>query len=418
MIFKMELKKIVTSPIVLALLLIFTAFNLFLIYVDAPNSKDVAKLNEIIDEYGALMDKDARRHLKDSYEKDLKNWNERNGKDFASPSEFFKPENYYSSIESGQIPKKEVEEIGDLNIKKSIVSTAEGIEEKYQNLDLLASAEEQIKLYGLKGEAASTVRRQYEKLVPRLEEIKANQDHVQLFLPGKVFRSHSLVFKTLFGFVIIQAMLLVVLFTAYVTNYEYDQRSYLVAFSTKRGRRLMWNKLLAALSAACIVTMFLVVTTFGSYFLLVDYSRLWHIPISTGFLIEPDGHPFISWWDFSFIEYFLLGILLIFLLQVLFTVITFVLSLWMKNSYVVFIVFAILFGLGVLVPAEMPNDSVLSLYSTFNPSALVLGSKKWWMESGAFTSFKYYGIMTVSTWLALFIFAAWFSMKKFHTRNL
>lgn len=418
MIFKMELKKIVTSPIVLALLLIFTAFNLFLIYADAPKSKDVAKLNEIIDEHGALMDKDARDRLTDSYERDLKDWNERNGKDFASPSEFFKPENYYPAIESGEIPEKEVEEIGDLNIKRSLVTTAEGIEEKYQSLDLLASAEGQIKLFGFEGEAAETVRRQYEKLVPRLEEIQANQEHVQLFLPGTVFRSHSLVFKTLFSFVIIQAMLLVVLFTAYVTNYEYDQGSYLVAFSTKRGRSLMWDKLLAALTASAMATMFLVLATFGSYFLAVDYSRLWHIPISTGFLIEPDGNPFISWWDFSFIEYFLLGILLIFLLQMLFTLITFVLSLWIKNSYVVFIVFAILFGLGLLVPGEVPKNSILSLYSAFNPSSLVLGSRKWWMESGAFTSFQYYETITISSWLALFIFASWFSMKKFHTRNL
>lgn len=418
MIFKMELKKIVTSPIVLALLLIFTAFNLFLIYADAPKSKDVAKLNEIIDEHGALMDKDGRSGLKESYENGLKDWNERNGKDFDSPSEFFKPENYYPAIESGEISEKEAEEIGDLNIKKSIVITAEGIEGKYQEFNLLNSAEGQINMYGFEGDAAETVRKQYEKLVPRLEEIKANQDHVQLFLPGKVFRSHSLVFKMLFGFVIIQAMLLVVLFTAYLTNYEFDQGSYLVAFSTKKGRSLMWDKLLAALTASGMATVFLLLATFGPYFLAVDYSRLWNLPISSGFLIEPDGHPFISWWDFSFIEYFLLGILLIFLLQLLFTLITFVLSLWIKNSYFVFIVFAILFGLGLLVPGEMPKDSVLSLYSTFNPSSLVLGSKRWWMESGAFTSFQYYEIITVSAWLAMFIFAGWFSMKKFHTRNL
>jgi len=175
---------------------------------------------------------------------------------------------------------------------------------------------------------------------------------------------------------------------------------------------------LAALSATGMVTAFLLLATFGTYFLTVDYSRLWHLPISTGFMIEPDGNPFISWWDLSFIQYFWLGILLIFVLQVLFTLITFVLSLWMKNSYVVFIVFAILFGLGLLVPGEMPKDSVLSLYTTFNPSSLVLGSKKWWMESGAFTTFKYYEMITAGVWMAGFILAGWFSMKKFHTRNL
>ncbi|MBT2639800.1 hypothetical protein [Bacillus sp. ISL-39] len=418
MITRLELKKIVSSPIVIALLLLFTAFNLYLIYVNAPKSEDVVKINEVIDEYGSLMDKDGRYLLKDSYEIGLGSWNARNGKEFESASEFFRAENYYPAIDSGEISDKELEKIVDLNVKESILLTAEEIEQQYQKWDLLKSAEAQIELYGIKGEAADMVREQYQSLIPRFEEIKSNQEHLHVFLPGKIFRTHSLLFKTLFGVVLFQIMLLVVLFTAFSTNYEFDQGSHLVAFSTRRGRGLMWDKLLAALCATGMVTAFILIATFGTYFLAVDYSRLWNLPISTGFMIEPDGNPFISWWDLSFIQYFWLGILMIFVLQVLFTLITFVLSLWMKNSYVVFIVFAILFGLGLLVHGEMPKDSMLSLYTTFNPSSLVLGSKKWWMESGAFTTFKYYEIITAGGWMAGFILAGWFSMKKFHTRNL
>ncbi|MCM3575995.1 hypothetical protein M3172_22755 [Mesobacillus subterraneus] len=418
MIPRLELKKIVSSPIVMALLVLFTAFNLYLIYMNAPKSEDVAKINEVIDAYGSLMDQDGGYLLKDSYEIGLESWNARNGKEFESASEFFKAENYYPVMDSGEISDRELEKIVDLNVKESILLTAEGLEQQYQKWDPLKSADAQIELYGIKGEAADTVRKQYKSLIPRFEEIKGNQEHLHIFLPGKIFRTHSLVFKTLFGVVLFQIMLLVVLFTAFLTNYEFDQGSHLVTFSTKRGRGLMWDKLLAALSATGMVTAFLLLATFGTYFLAVDYSRLWHLPISTGFMIEPDGNPFISWWDLSFIHYFWLGTLLIFVLQVLFTLITFVLSLWMKNSYVVFIVFAILFGLGLLVPGEMPKDSVLSLYTTFNPSSLVLGSKKWWMESGAFTTFKYYEIITAGVWMAGFILAGWLSMKKFHTRNL
>ncbi|WLR54568.1 hypothetical protein LC048_19400 [Mesobacillus subterraneus] len=418
MITRLELKKIVSSPIVLTLLLLFTAFNLYLIYVDAPKSEDVEKINEVIDEYGSLMDKDGRFLLRDSYEIGLESWNARNGKAFESASEFFRAENYYPAVDSGEISDQELEKIIDLNVKESILLTSEGLEEQYQKLDLLKNAEVQIELFGIQGEAAETVREQYQSLIPRLEEIKSSQDHLHVFLPGKIFRTHSLVFKTLFGVVLFQIMLLVVLFTAFSTNYEFDQGTHLVAFSTRRGRMLMWDKLLAALSATGMVTAFLLLATFGTYFIAVDYSRLWHMPISTGFMIEPDGNPFISWWNFSFIQYFWLGILLIFVLQILFTLITFVLSLWLKNSYVVFIVFAILFGLGLLVPGEMPKNSVLSLYTTFNPSSLVLGSKKWWMESGAFTTFKYFEMVTAGVWMSGFILAGWFSMKKFHMRNL
>jgi len=410
MILRLELKKILTSPIVLGLLLFFISFNLFFIYSNAPAKEDVQQLNKVIDQYGTLMDQKGRSKLRASYENELFSWNERNGREFKNASEFF--------MNSATFPEKEDRKIVELSVKEYILFTAEGLEEQYKDFDLMKSANTQIKLYGFSGNAAETIREQYKALEPRLEEIKSNREHLYLHLTGTIFRTHSLVFKTLFGLMIFQAMILVVLFTAFLAHYEQDQGSYLVAYSTKRGRRLMWDKLWSSLIASVVITVFLMVGTMGAYFLAVDYSRLWNVPISTGFLIEPDGSPLISWWQLSFIQYLFLGLAFILILQLLFTLITFVLSIWVRNSYFVFIIFAIAFGLGLLLPGKMPMDSNLSLYTVFNPSSIVLGSKKWWMESGPFTTFKYFETITVSVWMTLFILAVWFSMKKFHHRNL
>jgi hypothetical protein len=410
MILRLEMKKILTSPIVIGLMLFFIAFNFYIIYSNAPAKEDVQQLNKVIDQYGTLMDEEARGELRASYENELSSWNKRNDREFKNTSEFFK--------DSATFPEKEVRKIVELSVKESLLFTAEGLEEQYRSFDLMKSANVQIDLYGFSGNAAETIREQYKALEPRLEEIKSNQDHLHLHLPGTVFRTHSLVFKTLFGLMIFQAMILAVLFTAFLTHYEQDQGSHLVAYSTKRGRKLMWDKLCSALIASVVITGFLMAGTMGTYFLTVDYSRLWSVPISTGFLIEPDGNPLISWWHLTFIEYLLLGLAFILILQLLFTLITFVLSIWVRNSYFVFIIFAVAFGLGLLLPGKMPMNSNLSLYTVFNPSSLVLGSKKWWMESGAFTPFKYFEVITVSLWLSVFILAVWFSMKKFHQRNL
>lgn len=410
MILRLELKKILTSPIIIGLLLFFIAFNFYIIYTNAPAKEDVQQLNKVIDQYGTLMDEEARGELRASYENDLSSWNKRNDREFKNTSEFFK--------DSATFSEKEIRKIVELSVKESLLFTAEGLEEQFRSFDLMKSANVQIDLFGFSGHAAETIREQYKALEPRLEEIKSNQDHLHLHLPGTIFRTHSLVFKTLFGLMIFQAMILAVLFTAFLTHYEQDQGSHLVAYSTKRGRRLMWDKLCSALIASFVITGFLMAGTMGTYFLTVDYSQLWNVPISTGFLIEPDGSPLISWWDLTFIEYLLLGLAFILILQLLFTLITFVLSIWVRNSYFVFIIFAVAFELGLLLPGKMPMDSNLSLYTVFNPSSLVLGSKKWWMESGAFTPFKYFEVITVSLWLSVFILAVWFSMKKFHQRNL
>jgi hypothetical protein len=414
MILRLELKKILTSPIVIGLMVFFIGFNIFIIYSSAPPKEDVRLLNKVIDEYGTLMDGEARGKLKLSYESGLASWNEKNGTEFKDLSEFFKQ----MGANPDAFPEKEMEKMVELSVQKSLFSTAEGLEGQYNHLDLLKNAETQIKLYGFSGKAAETIREQYKSLEPRLEEIIKGQEHLHLFHPGTIFRTHSLVFKTLFGLMIFEAMILVVLFTAFLAHYERDQGSDLVAFSTRRGRRLMWDKLISALLASFILTLLLMVGTLGSYFFAVDYSRLWTVPISTGFMIEPDGNPFISWWKLTFIEYLLLGLGLVLILQLLFTLITFVLSIWVRNSYFVFIIFAVAFGLGLLLPGKMPMDSNLSLYTVFNPASLVLGVKKWWMESGAFTTFKYFEVITVSLWLSIFILAAWFSMKRFYQQNL
>lgn len=414
MILRLELKKILTSPIVIGLLVFFIGFNIFMIYTSAPPKEDVQLLNNIIDEYGTLMDEETRGELEAAYESGLASWNERNGTEYKDVSEFFKQ----SAANPEAFSEKEVEKMVELSVQKSVFSTAEGLEGDYNTLDLLENAETQIKLYGFSGKAADTIREQYKSLEPRLEEMIAGQEHLHLFHPGTIFRTHSLLFKTLFGLIIFQAMILVVLFTAFLAHYEKDQGSDLVAFSTRRGRRLMWDKLMSALIASLILTVLLMVGTLGTYFFAVDYSRLWHVPISTGFMIEPDGNPFISWWKLTFIEYLFLSLGLVLVLQLLFTLITFVLSIWVRNSYFVFIIFAVVFGLGLLVPGKMPMDSNLSLYTVFNPASLVLGVKKWWMESGAFTTFKYFEVITVSLWLSVFILASWFSMKSFYQRNL
>lgn len=84
----------------------------------------------------------------------------------------------------------------------------------------------------------------------------------------------------------------------------------------------------------------------------------------------------------------------------------------------VFTVFGVIFGAGLLLPSRMPKDSVILLYSHFSPFVLVMNVKKWWMESGVFTTFKYYEVITVSSWSAALMLLAWFCISRFSRENL
>lgn len=417
-----EFRKIISSPIIMVLLLLFIGVNLFYIHEKTTVTEGMNELNQIIDKHGTLMDEEGRNGLYKSYQDNLKRWNtiseKKTGKTYESASEFFANENYNSVIDSGIYSKSEHEFVDDLMVTEIYLNAANGIIQKYQSFDLLAYAEQQIKQYGLSGEAAQTVREQYKTLDPRFEQIKENNEHLHIFFFGQIFRTHTTLFQSLFGLVLFESMILVVLFTAFLAHYEYDNRTYLITFATKRGRGLMWDKLKASLYTSILLTGILQLVTFGVYFLAFDYSRLWNLPISTGYLTEPNQTPFISWWNLTFIEYFLLGCGLIFLIQILFTLMTYVLSKWIKNSYVVFILFGVLFGMGMIVPGKMPLDSNAALYANFNPFVLSLSSKKWWMESGVFTTFKYYELITMVIWLSLVILTLWMTMKRFYRKDL
>lgn len=421
MIKRLEFKKLITSPIILMLFLLFSGFNLFYILQQAPMREEMNLLQPIVAEHGTLMDRAGRVQLQASYEQELDDWNalakRKTGDIYETANEFFLPENYYPVIESNTYTEKELEEIYQLAIKESYLFKVNEMEAFYNNLDVMKSAEEQIVLFELSGSAAETVRRQYESLKPRLQELIENKEHLHLFFQGERYATHSLLFKTLFGFIIFQVMILTVLFTAFLVNYEFEQKTSLITYSTKRGRKLVRDKFFVALFSTIFSTIILLGTTLCFYFLVFNYSGLWNVPISTGLLIE-FKLPFISWWNLSFGEYLLLSSMLVVVCQVLFCLFTFCLSLWIRNSYIVFIVFGIILGAAILLPGYMPRDGMLLFYTQFTPFALILGSKKWWMESGAFTTFQYYEIITSVTWLAILVLVALLSVERFTRQNL
>ncbi|MFG6496144.1 ABC transporter permease subunit [Fictibacillus sp. UD] len=422
MIKRLEFKKIITSPIIIGLFVLFTLFNFYLIYEQSPMREDMSLLQPIVKEHGTLMDTEGRSGLQSSYEKDLEDWNKlaksKTGDTYAKATDFYKPEHFYALMDSKTYSDKELGTINALALKETYVTSIEEIEVQYKNLDVMDNAEEGIRMYGLSGAAAEKVRAQYASLKPRVEELIQNKEHLHLFFHGKIFATHSFLFKTLFGFVIFQAMILVVLFTGFIVNYEFEQKTSLLAYSTKRGRKLVWDKLIVALFSSTVATLLLLCTTLFVYFSVFDYRGLWNVPISTGFMIELNNIPFISWWNLTFLEYLLLSCTLVLICQVIFALITFCLSMWIRNSYMVFTVFGVIFGAVLLLPSRIPKDSVMLLYSHYSPFMLVMNVKKWWMESGVFTTFKYYEVMTVSLWSIALMLLAWFCIRRFTRENL
>lgn len=88
-----EIKKIIKSPILLFLIIIFLVFDLFIVFSKYYIKDDLKVLNSIIDEVGYKINDDMMDNFKIYYEKSLKDFNKliykNEGKEYSSVSEYF-----------------------------------------------------------------------------------------------------------------------------------------------------------------------------------------------------------------------------------------------------------------------------------------------------------------------------------------
>lgn len=415
---KYEIKKVITSPIIIALLVLFITFNSFIIFDNSYFKDELKVLNKIVDRFGYKIDDEMVAEFEEYYDSRLKRLNkiaeEKVSKEYNSITEFYK-ENPYDIEDI--YTKNEVELIWELGIVEAYLHKINEIDDFYSSIHIMDIAESEIMKYRLEGAAADTVRKQYKAFNERFHQLINNREHKNLFFIGTVYRMHSLLFKTLFRTIIFEIVILVVLITAYLINYEFDNNTETIVYSTRRGRNIILDKLHVTLVLNVLVATIILVVTLGLYFITFDYSGLWNVPISSYFNAEKN-FVYLSWWNMSFIQYLFFSIGIVYVSTLLFTGISFIIARAIKNTYFVFYVFAIIFCLFLIGPNWLPRNSNLIFIGGFTPFFLIINPFVWFMESGAFTTFKYYELATVGIWTALLSILGILSIKKFKKQDI
>lgn len=408
-----ECKKAFTSPIILALLILFSAYNIYLIYDSSDFKEELHVANELAETYGVNITDKSLLKLDQDLQKDLADFNmitdKKSSKTFGSAVEFFDQLRFE---DQELYTEDEIRFFHSVYLKEMYAGTAETIDASYKEFDIERIGESEISKYGLSGTAAETLRKQYAKFSDRFDELQENEEHTQWFFTGKQYFMHTLLFKTVFKHIILESIILIVLATALITNYEFENRTHLVSYTAKRGRRLMVDKLAASLIVAMGITTFLLMITLGTYFMVYDYSHLFKSSISSAFNWEKN-FPYVSWWNMSFLTYLIFGIILMYVCMLLFSAITFTISFISKNSYYTFFLFGAIFSVLFMLQGFVPTSSNLIFISGFNLSSLVLNPQVWFMSSKGLLLFKNYEFITVSVWTMIIIVLCIFCLKRF-----
>lgn len=410
-----ELKKVITSPVIIGLIATFIAFNIFIIFSSTYFNSELIILNKIVDKFGYEINDDMIVDFGLYYKGQLKELNKitlkKESKTYESATVLT---NNYRQTEIYN--KEELKFFNEVKVVENYYDIAKDIDISYRGINILDIGRTAISENKLSGRPADTVRNQYKKLSKRFDKLKENGEYKNLFFIGRAYKMHSLLFKSLFRNFIYEIMILVVLITGYLINYEFENKTQLVVYSTKRGRNLARDKFYVSIFASILVTTIIISLTLVVYFSVISYSGLWTVPISSGFNSDY-GLAHISWWNMSFIRYLIYCIVLVYLCQLLFTFIAFIISSFIKNSYIVFFTFAIIFGIAQVIPGLMPGNSIFILAANFTPFVLISNPSLWFMEKGILT-FKYYEVITVSVWTLILLTMCGICTRRFKKQNL
>lgn len=412
-----ELKKVITSPVVIGLIAIFIAFNVFVIFSSTHFSSELRILNKIVDKFGYKINDKMMLGFKLYYNDQLKKLNsitsEKTSKTYESASILFSNDYNGANI----YKKEELKFFNEVRVIENYYYIAKDIDISYKDIDIVEVGEAGISEYKLNGIAANTVRNQYAKLSIRLDKLKESGEYRNLFFIGQIYKMHSLLFKTLFRDFIFEIMILVVLITGYLINYEFENKTQFVVYSTKRGRKLVLDKFYVCILTSILVTTIIISISLGVYFSVVSYTGLWSVPISSGLNWEY-GLPYISWWNISFAKYLFYCVGLVYACEVLFTCITFVIANFIRSSYIAYFTYAIILGVALIIPGVMARNSNAIIAAHFTPFILILNSNLWFMEKGPFATFEYYEVITIAVWSVILFTMSGICTRRFKKQNL
>ena len=417
-----EAKKIISSPIVIVLTIIFILFNILTIYNNSYIKDELKIINNIIGEFGYEINDDMLNNMNLEYKEKIKKFNEitkdKLNKTYPTMEEFINSDEYNKYTNNDKtFTYEEIEFFNELNLLEAYKYLAVEQVKSYEGINILETGDKDIKAYGLSGKAKEIAKKRYETLDKRFEQIKEAGDYKSLFFLGNPYRTYSLLFQDILSNCIYEIMILVVLITSYLINYEFDNKTSLLVYSTKRGRNNDKDKLIICLLSSFIISLIILGATLLVYFITFNYSNILNIPLNSAFNWE-NLMPIINIFGHTFINQLMLSILIVIVCMLIFTTIVFVISKLLKNSYIVFFIFLIIFGINLSVSAFVSKSSPIIMYLGYDVFNLAIRPGSWFTSKLPFIANKYYELVTIVVWGCMCMLSLMFVIKRFNKEDI
>ncbi|MDO5409467.1 MAG: hypothetical protein Q4F21_03325 [Lachnospiraceae bacterium] len=358
--FRNEMKKLLTHPVLWCLFIVCMLYNLFLLWVHVePMREELLVVHKLAAETVTESRSGGKLIERSGGKSDGKSTERSGGKS-----------NEKSDAE------KRIEEI----------YTAGSLEasELYDRVNMIEikDLKEELQEYHPKGTYKRYIDTGYERLQRRVEEIRKNGEEMQAFYPGIYYELHNVLYHRIIKPVLLEMMLIMSIGILFLMDYERMQKTGELVYSSKAGRRIQKIKIKAGLSTGFLFCIVLLFSVLAIYFSKISYQGLWDVSVSSAMLAEYRGilfYPFITYVPMNIWQYLLATITIALLLVLVIGLLTAGIYLFLQNSYFSFLLeILLLFFFRFL--AEYSTVTFWDVICKMNPTMLWFYCGRWFME--------------------------------------
>lgn len=246
----------------------------------------------------------------------------------------------------------------------------------------------------LSGRAAEYVREVFGRLEGAIRE--GAQRELTYFAPSRMRVFDTFATYLLFA-VNLEGIVVAVIVSLYCADLERSSRTVSTVYSTKRGRRILKDKLLAsvAASAACLLTIAVITAFLGVCFFPV--KTILNTEMSNP-LVHLKGAPCFTRESMTIGTYMIVSICISCVLAVVYSLGSFWLGLKAKNAYYAVGVLVVLLGIMEVASTAAPRSELVFFWAQYNPLDMARRAGTWLLYGANSFSPPGYEAVTAALW--------------------
>jgi len=272
---------------------------------------------------------------------------------------------------------------------------------------------------GLSGLPERLMREKFQQFQYAVDARQQAGDSMNLYFAGATFNQHERLFEYTMGLLLFQGIILAALIMLHSVGYEFAAKTDYIVYATKTGRKINRHKLAAGLLVGVGAYILLAAVTLVIYFAFNPMGVVWLSSVSSGFNFVRDGmmtRPFVTWLPLTVRGYLLASLGISLGLVLCFGLMGYAAGLWIKNSYLGFMVLVAVNGVLFLFPYYSPWWMVNYIVMQ-GPIMLVVMRGLWFTDGGANVLWPHFEIVGVVGSLVVLVFIGvavsfWFKRRQ------